>query len=128
MQQPSYFNLFDQICRSNGWVLGSDRGEMVLGVPQSDGTQMSVVVNEFQDATGQLALRLWSPVAPADKVPADQALSVNSQLPHGCLANKDGQVVVTATRILGYTSQADLTSLIQNLTFYAHFYSKHFAA
>jgi len=88
VQRP-YQGMFDQICRTNGWVLGEDKGEMVLGIPQGDG-QVSLVVNEYQDATGQLALRFWSPVAPTDKVPAEQAMQINAQLPHGCLADKEG--------------------------------------
>ena len=126
MQDRPYYNLFDQACRSNGWVFGQDKGEMVLGVTQQDGTQVSVVINEFNDSTGQFAIRLWAPVAPADKVPPDQALQVNSALPHGCLANKDGQIIMTVTRILNMTNQADLTNLVQVISYYAHFYGNHF--
>ncbi|MBL4845546.1 MAG: hypothetical protein JKY65_08475 [Planctomycetes bacterium] len=128
MQERPYYSLFDQMCRSSGWVLGQDKGEIVLGVPQEDGTQVSIVVNEFQDSTGQLALRFWSPVAPADRVPADQALLVSYQLPHCTLGNREGQIVATATRVVNFTTQADLTHLIQTLSYYAHFYGKHFAA
>lgn len=127
MQDRPYYSLFEQTCRSNGWILGQDKGEMVLGVPQQDGSQVSVVVNEFQDATGQLALRMWSPVAPTDKVPPDQALQVNYQLPHGALADKGGQVVVVCTRIVNLVNQAELTNLITNVTYYAHFYGQHFS-
>ena len=127
MNQRPYYNLFDQMCRSNGWVLGQDKGEMVLGIPQPDGSQVSLVVNEFQDSTGQLALRFWAPVAPMDKVPADQALQVNYQLPHCALGNREGAIVATATRVVNFTSQADLTHLIQTLSYYAHFYGQHFA-
>jgi hypothetical protein len=125
VQTRPYYSMMDQICRSNGWVLGSDKGEMVLGIPQGD-AQVSVVVNEFQDATGQLAIRFWSPVAMVDKVPADQALQVNYQLPHGCMADKEGQIVLTVTRIWNFTSQADVTNVLQNLSYYAQFYRQHF--
>lgn len=128
MQSRPYYGLFDQMCRSSGWILGQDKGEMVLGVPQDDGTQVNVVVNEFQDATGQLALRFWSPVAPVDKVPADQALQVSYQLPHCCLGDREGTIVTTATRVVNFTSQADLTNLIQTLSYYAYFYGRHFAS
>jgi hypothetical protein len=127
VQERSYYGLFDQMCRSCGWVLGQDKGEMVLGIPQDDGSQVSIVVNEFQDSTGQLALRFWSPVAPVDQVPPDQALLVNYQLPHCSLGDREGQVVATATRVVNFTTQADLTHLIQTLSYYAHFYGAHFA-
>lgn len=127
MQSRPYYGLFDQMCRSSGWILGQDKGEIVLGVPQDDGVQVSVVVNEFQDSTGQLALRFWAPVAPADQVPADQALQVSFQLPHCCLGNREGHIVATATRVVNFTSQADLTLLIQTLSYYAHFYARFFA-
>lgn len=126
MQGKPYYNVMDQICRSSGWVLGQDKGDMVLGIPQQDGSQISVVVNEFTDSTGQFAIRLWAPVAPMDKVPPEQAMQVNSQLPHGCLADKDGHCVMTVTRVLNLTNQADLTNLLQVLSYYAHFYSGHF--
>jgi hypothetical protein len=126
MTQRSYQGMFDQICRTNGWILGEDKGEMVLGIPQGD-VQVSLVVNEYQDATGQLALRFWCPVAPADKVPADQAMQINSALPHGCLATKDDQVIMTATRILNMTNQAELTVIFQTLAYYADFYGKHYS-
>ncbi len=125
MDKP-YTSMMDQICRSSGWVLGYDKGEMVLGVPTQEGGQQAVVVTDFQDGTGQLALRLWSPVCPADKLPADQALGINWQLPHGSLALNEGQVVLTATRILNLTNQTDLTNLISIISYYAAFYGKHY--
>lgn len=125
MQDKPYLSLMDKICRSNGWVLGADRGETVVGIPQGGG-QQSVVVTDFQDSTGQFAIRLWAPVAPADKIPPEQALEVNYALPHGCLATKEGQVVLTATRIWNLTNQADLTNLLSILAYYADFYGKHY--
>ncbi len=121
-----YYGLMDQICRSNGWVLGADAGEMVIGVPQPDGSQQSVVVNDFTDTSGQAAIRMWSPVSPQDRVPADQALGVNFQLPAGCLAIREGQVVVCATRVVNYTDQAELMSLIHTVAQFASFYANHY--
>ncbi len=123
----AYDGMMDQICRSSGWVLGSDSGEMVIGIPQQDGSQQSVIVNDFQDTSGQAAVRLWSPVCPVDKVPADQALTVNFQLPMGCLAVREGQVVICATRIVGFTDQAEMTSLLHTVAYFAKFYAGHYA-
>ena len=128
MQDRPYFNLFDQICRSNGWVLGSDKGEMVLGIPQQDGSQQSVVINDFQDSSGQPAIRMWSPVAPTEKVPADQAMSVNAQLPHGHLAVQNNQVVMMTTRLVGLLNQAELSTLLSVLSYYAAFYRGHYSS
>jgi hypothetical protein len=116
----------DQICRSNGWILGTHAGEVVIGVPQGDGKQQNIEVNEFQDS-GQLALRIWSPVTQASKVPSDQALQVNFKLPHGALAEKDGSIVVVATRLWSQTNQADLTHVLQTVAHYAAFYANHYA-
>ncbi len=128
MIQKPYTSMMDQICRSNGWVLGSDKGEMVIGVNTADGAQQPVVINDFQDgSTAQFAIRLWSPVCPADRLPADQALQLNMQLPHGCLANREGQIVMTATRVLNMTNQTDLTNLLSVIAYYASFYAKHYA-
>lgn len=126
MHDKPYYSLMDRICRSNGWVLGQDKGLVVIGVPQQDGSQQSVVVDEFQDTSGQFAIRLWSPVAPADRVPADQALQVNAQLPHGALANREGQIVVAITRIWNATNQMDLTTIMSVIAYYAAFYAKHY--
>jgi hypothetical protein len=118
--------MMDQICRSMGWVFGSDRGEMVIGVPQQDGSQQSVEINDFVDTSGQAAIRLWSPICPADKVPPDQALTVNFQLPAGCIAVKDGMAVICSTRIVNFTDQAELTSLVHTVASYAAFYKNHY--
>lgn len=126
MQSRPYYNMMDQICRSSGWVLGSDRGEMVIGIPQQDGSQQSVIVNDFQDTSGQAAIRLWSPVGPADRVPADQALTVNFQLPLGFLAVREGQAVVCATRIVNFTAQAEMTHLLHTVAYFAKFYATHY--
>jgi hypothetical protein len=126
MQERPYYSLMDQICRSNGWLLGQDKGEMVLGIPQQDGSQQSVVINDFVDTSGQAAMRMWSPVAAADRVPADQALQVNFQLPAGALAVREGQVVVCATRIVNVTNQAELAPLLQTLAHFAKFYASHY--
>ena len=64
MNQRPYYNLFDQMCRSNGWVLGVDKGEMVIGVPQQDGHQQGVVVNDFLvlvDSANQFRAQGYSP-------------------------------------------------------------------
>jgi hypothetical protein len=126
VQGRPYYNMMDQICRSNGWVLGSDAGEMVVGVPQQDGSQQSVVINDFQDPSGQPAIRMWSPVAPSDRVPADQAMGVNFQLPCGCLATREGQAVICETRVLNYTDQAELTTLLHTIAQFANFYANHY--
>ena len=126
MQSRPYYSMMDQICRANGWVLGADRGEMVLGVPQQDGSQQSVIVNDYVDTSGQAAVRLWSPVAAADRVPADQALTVNFQLPLGFLAIREGQVVVCATRIVNFTDQAEMSNLLHTVAYYAKFYATHY--
>jgi hypothetical protein len=129
VQGRSYYNKIDQICRSSGWVLGTDLGEMVIGVPQADGSQQSVVINDFQDPSGQAAIRIWSAVAPIAKVPVDQAMTVNFQLPAGCLAVNPElqQVVICATRIVNYTDQAELSTLLSTVAHFAAFYAKHYA-
>lgn len=126
MLDKPYYNLADQMCRSNGWILGQDKGEMVIGVPQADGSQVSVVFNDFQDSTGQFAIRLWTPVCQAAQLPADQATQLNWQLPQGCLANREGAIVLTATRVFNFTNQADLTHLINTLVYYGAFYAGHY--
>ena len=128
VQGRPYYNKIDQICRSNGWVLGSDQGELVISVPQADGSQQSVVINDFQDPGGQAAIRIWSPVAPVDKVPIDQAMTVNFQLPAGCLAVNPtiNQVVICATRIVNYTDQAELSTVLSTVAHFASFYAKHY--
>lgn len=125
MARP-YEGMLDQICRSNGWVLGEDKGQLVLGIPGGDGNQAAVVIDEFQDSTGQQALRFWSAVAPQSKVKPDQLLTINAQLPHGALAFKDGQAVMLATRVLNLTSPADLATVLTALAYYAGFYRKHY--
>ena len=125
MQERPYYNLMDQMCRSSGWILGQDKGEMVLGIPQG-GENQNVVVNEFQDSSGQLALRFWTPVAAKATVPADQALTINWQLPHCALAEREGAIVITATRTSNQTNQADLTALISTIAYYGNFYRKHY--
>lgn len=127
MSRP-YEATLDRICRSNGWVLGEDKGQVVLGIPGGDGGQIAVVVDEFQDSSGQQALRFWAAVAPQSKVKPDQALGVNAQLPHGALALKDGQLVMLATRVLNQTSPADLTTILSAVAYYAAFYRKHYGA
>jgi len=126
MDKP-YYNLCDQLCRSNGWALGQDKGEMVVGVPQADGSQVSIVINDFQDATGQFAMRFWTPVCMATQLPAEQAVQLNWQLPQGCLANREGQIVLTSTRLLNMTNQADLTHLLNTLAYYGAFYAGHYS-
>ena len=126
MQEKVYYGLLDQICRSQGWVLGTHQGEVVVVVPQADGKTQNIEINEFQDSS-QVALRIWSPVCPAAKIPADQALTVNFKLPHGALAVKDGTVVVVVTRLFNQTNQADLTHVLQTVAHYAAFYANHYA-
>jgi len=127
VQEKPYYSLMEQVCRAQGWVLGQDKGDMVLGVPH-EGEQQSLAVYEFQDSSGQFALRLWSPICAADKLPADQALKINYQLPHGALAVHDGAVGMVATRVLNHTNQTDLTTLVTALTYYAAFYKQHYGA
>jgi hypothetical protein len=121
-----YYQFMDGICRRNGWVLGEDRGDMVIAVPTGDPQPRPVVVLDFQDTTGQLALRFFSPVVPAGKIPADQALAINFQLPHGAIAIKDGQVVICATRVLGTANPTEVTGVIAAIATYAAFYAKHY--
>lgn len=121
-----YQSFFDGLSRRNGWVVGEDKGQMVLGVPTADGGQRPIVVAEFQDSSGQLALRFWAPVAPIGKVPPDQALKLNYQLPHGALAEKEGQVVIVATRVFNGINAADVTNVIAALAHFSGFYAKHY--
>ena len=62
----------------------------------------------------------------SSRSPAEQALQLTYQLPYGALAIKDTMIVVTATRCLNHTSQHDLTTVIQLITYYAAFYKGHY--
>lgn len=126
MALKPYHNFFDQICRRNQWILGEDKGEMVIGVATGDGGQRSVVVNDFQDTSGQLALRMWSPIVQVGRVPADQALKINMQLPHGALAEHQGQVVLVSTRVFKGANPSEVSDLVAALATFAAFYAKHY--
>jgi hypothetical protein len=115
-----------QICDRNGWILGYDKGELVIGVTLQSGEQRSIVVGEFQDMSGQIALRLWTPIAPASAIPAEQALQLNMQLPHGALAIKDGRAVLVATRVYKDANLSDMSNLMSTIAYFGDFYGKHY--
>ncbi|RMG19099.1 MAG: hypothetical protein D6731_00380 [Planctomycetota bacterium] len=87
-----------------------------------------MVINDFVDpTTGQAAMRIWSAVAPADRVPVDQAMTVNFQLPAGAFAVNEGMAVIVTTRIVNFTDQAELTPLLATVAQFAKFYADHYA-
>jgi hypothetical protein len=120
--------MMDQICRAQSWTLGTDQGEMTVTVPQQDGSDQVVTINDFNDPSGQAAIRVWSPVTVVGKVPPDQALTVNFQLPAGALATNaaTNQIVVCATRIVGFVNQAQMVTLISTVAHFASFYANHY--
>lgn len=125
MMKP-YFQFIDGISRRNGWILGEEKGRMVVGVTTSDGNKRSILVDDFADTTGQLVLRFWCQVGPVGRVPADQAMKINIQLPHAALADRDGIVVITATRMMQFANPSEVSLLLASMATFAQFYARHY--
>jgi hypothetical protein len=114
LDHPERFRtLCQQLCREQGWELLPNG----IHVPLPDG-RGQVVALELFDYRDEVLVRLATVIGRADgpsRARLSVALRLNAEIPHGCFAIRDDDLVMTDTLLLADADAAELEASIRYL-------------